>query len=1143
MPTQIKFFNDQLSCELAHPQGKIFLKIGNTEFFAFDRHCNFLGWYEKYIKICEQKNKPVKTYEVVKKHLTNCFFADIEVYSKDEFTPIIIEKVQTSIITTIEDGIRELYPKSTGAGCWTENHRKSTKYGGVFKFSMHVTMNDILFNDVSRFGRMHSLAKDLNEVARENLKMMLSEEIPSLIFPDGDLLDMGVYHVNRAMRCKGATKEAGDRPFTPVGKVHPLKDYMITKDVNILEIKEEFLCNYPPIDKDAVTRSAQKKRHREEYVANGSRPDTEMVSDIKKHLETWGDTTSRITQKDSTSFEVRGHKRVCPKCTEGENYLVHEGVRRVVHDGNGAYIYSQGSGNYIYHCLHPHAPGDKKYSFYVPGNGEKVIKEEDDFPFECVDMDTDPTAETEDHINKKQKTQEDYDRRMEIAIQKCKVYEEERRLERKKYLPSLVEKTKKCLVVCAPMGSGKTHAVGEFYKSFSWKPSVIYIVPRIAMGSAIQGRFVEFCVYTDKMDQKYQIIEYESLHRLMRAYDIVILDEIRSLVKSMVSTVTNKHHYLENLDLLKGLCRNSKHTILLDADIHFDGAVKTFIDDVFGPDDVEYVNHTGGAMTRHHRFMGEKMLKEQMKKDLENGKRIMVCHGSVKRLRELGEWAGDIIDGDKIGLYYSESDLQDDLVDVNTNCEKYQMIGFTSTITVSVSFDTPFHRVYVLPSQCSFTPREALQMEARARNLVTQEVVVLMPSSAKTFSPLEKDMPDEYERELKGLIEKRSVSVKVGESMGAYFLSAITKRPCGDKMMLDPHLFVKLTAWDRVEEKFKFSQWFNHYLKLLLNKNLTYEFVEDVEEEEGDAMDEEEKEFLTDEERLDKFDILEVSPKLIERLNKLKYDELSEKAKDLMQKYKQQEKQLKELYKAKKNGELTGMGRDYLRKYEVQKEVGVSLSGKDTIEFEKNREAITNFILMSRVPEIFRNKIRVNSTEMGLIPEIDRGNGQILTLLEDALDAIGVFDLKTHEAIIPPNVNTRALESFLTKIDKIYMGRKSRTDNPISILSNYLKKIMGYKLTGKRSWDKKEKKNVTKFFVVEPMYDHWIDMHTKIGSDKWLREQFFKFDMFKGIPLGSDYRFTKARNVLRKGCVAHQIRKHGQQCRITSFLSRFAYKP
>lgn len=116
------------------------------------------------------------------------------------------------------------------------------------------------------------------------------------------------------------------------------------------------------------------------------------------------------------------------------------------------------------------------------------------------------------------------------------------------------------------------------------------------------------------------------------------------------------------------------------------------------------------------------------------------------------------------------------------------------------------------------------------------------------------------------------------------------------------------------------------------------------------------------------------------------------------------------------------------------------------------------------------------------------------------------------------------------------------TDNPISILSNYMKKMLGYKSTGKRNWDKKEKKNVTKFFIVEPMYKHWLDMNTKIGSDKWVREQFFKFDIFKDIPLGSDYKFTKARNVLRKRCVAHQIRKHGQQCRITSFLSRFAYK-
>lgn len=67
-----------------------------------------------------------------------------------------------------------------------------------------------------------------------------------------------------------------------------------------------------------------------------------------------------------------------------------------------------------------------------------------------------------------------------------------------------------------------------------------------------------------------------------------------------------------------------------------------------------------------------------------------------------------------------------------------------------------------------------------------------------------------------------------------------------------------------------------------------------------------------------------------------------------------------------------------------------------------------------------------NSVRMGFIPGIDKADGPIVDLLEDALDAICVFDLVNHEANIRPSIYTRPLESLLAMITRIDSGRKCR---------------------------------------------------------------------------------------------------------------------
>ncbi|CAN0536373.1 unnamed protein product, partial [Ectocarpus sp. 12 AP-2014] len=73
---------------------------------------------------------------------------------------------------------------------------------------------------------------------------------------------------------------------------------------------------------------------------------------------------------------------------------------------------------------------------------------------------------------------------------------------------------------------------------------------------------------------------------------------------------------------------------------------------------------------------------------------------------------------------YADSSNQGEIVNVSEHWKKYRLIGFTSTITVSVSYDGPIDRVYVAPCRTSCGPREMNQMVSRARKILSGEVIV-----------------------------------------------------------------------------------------------------------------------------------------------------------------------------------------------------------------------------------------------------------------------------------------------------------------------------------------------------------------------------------------------------------------------------------
>ncbi|CAM9191751.1 unnamed protein product, partial [Ectocarpus sp. 13 AM-2016] len=125
----------------------------------------------------------------------------------------------------------------------------------------------------------------------------------------------------------------------------------------------------------------------------------------------------------------------------------------------------------------------------------------------------------------------------------------------------------KVISISAPMGSGKTYQIREFLEQFPQGTRVLFVTCRVGMAKSISGLFPEYSVYLEKNNRDWQIQEYESLHKVSKTYDIIVLDGIRSTLNSATCVKTNGNSTMTNMERLGDLCVNAKHVICCDADL------------------------------------------------------------------------------------------------------------------------------------------------------------------------------------------------------------------------------------------------------------------------------------------------------------------------------------------------------------------------------------------------------------------------------------------------------------------------------------------------------------------------------------------------------------------------------------------------
>lgn len=281
---------------------------------------------------------------------------------------------------------------------------------------------------------------------------------------------------------------------------------------------------------------------------------------------------------------------------------------------------------------------------------------------------------------------------------------------------------KKNLIVKAYMGKGKTTAIKDYLERNKDK-SVIFLTSRRSFASSLFKSLNGFVSYSGKTAQNINrenrlILQVESLFKLERAYDIVVLDECESILYQMTSIKTHKSNIVLNMEKLKTLLNSSKINLWFDAFIS--SKTLNFLERMDMTDLTEYQIYTTLPEKRTAYFISEqKDLLGALISDLKAGKRSYFYCSSKKKLTEF--FIPNIISNlpDKKVKVYNSKELNS-LNDVNKEWSELDLVATTSSITVGVNFDkrNHFDNIYIYMNACSKNNvRDVFQAHMRVRHI------------------------------------------------------------------------------------------------------------------------------------------------------------------------------------------------------------------------------------------------------------------------------------------------------------------------------------------------------------------------------------------------------------------------------------------
>jgi hypothetical protein len=314
---------------------------------------------------------------------------------------------------------------------------------------------------------------------------------------------------------------------------------------------------------------------------------------------------------------------------------------------------------------------------------------------------------------------------------------------------------KKWTYLISSMGSNKTGAVVEYLKQHGPGKRVLWLTPRITLsqntGQRLKVEWVAFECYKDVskrdkdkgvLDSKERIIcSIQSLHYLAKEFDIIVADEIETLLLTFEGNATTHQKHLDgNWDIFKMLCKQAKKIIFMDA---FATKMATNVmkglireHDTHITSNMEVIQTNARPTQRFFQEVDKfEDWRAHIVKSLKSGKKLYIFspfksgNRGVAMLTQMISLAMEWKEGDQILAYYAEKEEEKkQLTNVESlwGNDRVRCIITNGTISVGVNFDKAkvFDTIYALYSPMILV-RDFLQSLYRVRHPMELIMVLL----------------------------------------------------------------------------------------------------------------------------------------------------------------------------------------------------------------------------------------------------------------------------------------------------------------------------------------------------------------------------------------------------------------------------------
>ena len=302
----------------------------------------------------------------------------------------------------------------------------------------------------------------------------------------------------------------------------------------------------------------------------------------------------------------------------------------------------------------------------------------------------------------------------------------------------------KAIVFNIGMGGGKTTTSIKYLKES--QQNFIWISPRITLANNTKGLISEAGIdilnYKTILKPQFKqeayntaknlMISIQSLHYLDKDYskDIVVVDEIETVLNSLKDNKTHNDKLALNFDRFCSIFKRAKKVILLDA--FTTSKTRDFLNDIGIPNDSIIYYTSPYKPTEKQVYLYDKndfeytKLLDEIITKINNGDKIYLFYpfryGNKKRMGIV-----DIFDHIKKHCptknicepYYGDNEKhKKTLNNVNEYWVKFDCILTTGCISVGVNFDiSHFDHIYMFGSSYCGNPRDLLQASMRIRNV------------------------------------------------------------------------------------------------------------------------------------------------------------------------------------------------------------------------------------------------------------------------------------------------------------------------------------------------------------------------------------------------------------------------------------------